>query len=65
MKGLAGLLVGCLVTTASAQQTFDWYGRGRYRAAVPRPDSLLGHDGGTVQQRDPVRARTVARHSST
>ncbi len=27
----------------AAQQPFDWYGRGPYRAAVPRPDSLLGH----------------------
>ncbi len=25
------------------QVPFDWYGRGPYRAAVPRPDSLLGH----------------------
>lgn len=31
----------------SAQETFDWYGRGPYRDAVPRPDSLLGHPLGT------------------
>jgi hypothetical protein len=32
---------------ASGQEPFDWYGRGPYRAAVPRPDSLLGHALGT------------------
>lgn len=36
-----------LATPLAAQAPFDWYGRGPYRAAVPRPDSLLGHELGT------------------
>ena len=36
-------LVLLLPSSALAQQQFDWYSRGPYRAAVPRPDSLLGH----------------------
>ncbi len=39
---LSALLAG-LAAAAHAQQPFDWYARGPYRAAVPRPDSLLGH----------------------
>jgi hypothetical protein len=40
-------LVLLLPSSAPAQQQFDWYSRGPYRAAVPRPDSLLGHPLGT------------------
>ncbi|MFN0180637.1 MAG: M14 family zinc carboxypeptidase [Gemmatimonadales bacterium] len=40
-------LLACLVVLSAAplaaQPAFEWYGRGPYRAAVPRPDSLLGH----------------------
>lgn len=36
-----------LAAPASAQETFDWYGRGPYRPQVPRPDSLLGHSPGS------------------
>ena len=41
------LLSLTLAQPVSAQETFDWYGRGPYRPAVPRPDSLLGHTLGT------------------
>jgi hypothetical protein len=41
MRSFALLLV--LASPLQAQQPFDWYGRGPYRAAVPRPDSLLGY----------------------
>jgi hypothetical protein len=42
------LAAGSLVAGPLAAQTpFDWYARGPYRAAVPRPDSLLGHELGT------------------
>jgi hypothetical protein len=34
-------------TMLAAQEPFDWYGRGPYRASVPRPDSVLGHVLGT------------------
>lgn len=39
------LLLACALLSSplAAQVPFDWYGRGPYRAAVPRPDSLLGH----------------------
>ena len=41
------LLLLLIVSPLTAQVPFDWYGRGPYRAAVPRPDSLLGHSLGT------------------
>jgi hypothetical protein len=41
------LLALSAVAPLSAQQPFDWYGRGPYRPGVPRPDSLLGHRLGT------------------
>lgn len=44
---LLALLSLSVLAPLSAQQPFDWYGRGPYRAAVPRPDSLLGHRLGT------------------
>ncbi|MGE3527413.1 MAG: M14 family metallopeptidase, partial [Gemmatimonadales bacterium] len=44
---LAALLV--LSTGSLAAQQFDFYGRGPYRAAVPRPDSLLGYPLGSRQ----------------
>ena len=37
------LAVLLLAAPLSAQTPFEWYGRGPYRPAVPRPDSLLGH----------------------
>ncbi|MEP7325636.1 MAG: M14 family zinc carboxypeptidase [Gemmatimonadota bacterium] len=42
------LLVCCLVTPLAAQQ-FDFYARGPYRAAVPRPETLLGYQVGSQQ----------------
>jgi hypothetical protein len=36
-----------LTSSLHAQVPFEWYGRGPYRANVPRPDSLLGHPLGT------------------
>jgi len=48
MTRSARLLLALLALAAApaaplAAQRFDWYGRGPYRPAVPRPDSLLGH----------------------
>lgn len=39
---LPALALLATVPPALAQQPFGWYDRGPYRAAVPRPDSLLG-----------------------
>ena len=47
MIRLLALLIFSLVTPLSAQEAFDWFGRGPYRSVVPRPDSLLGHPIGT------------------
>jgi hypothetical protein len=46
------VLVVCLTSLAigaplNAQVEFDFYSRGPYRAAVPRPDRLLGYDAGS------------------
>ena len=35
-----------LAPPSVAQEQFDFYSRGPYRSAVPRPDQLLGHDAG-------------------
>jgi len=46
MRLRAALLTACvclLTLPAAAQTPFDWYARGPYRPAVPRPDSLLGY----------------------
>ncbi len=48
-KSLAAALVAVSLCTAGAaqgQERFDFYGRGPYRASVPRPSDLLGHDAG-------------------
>lgn len=45
MRLLLALLA--LVQPVAAQDTFDWYARGPWRAAVPRPDSLLGYAPGS------------------
>lgn len=53
LRALAGaLLVACAPVSLAAQWPsmlpgFDFHARGPYRAAVPRPDSLLGHALGT------------------
>jgi len=39
---LPALALLAVTAPALAQQPFDWYARGPYRLAVPRPDSLLG-----------------------
>jgi len=36
-------------TAAAAQEPFSFYSRGPYRAAVPRPDALLGYEAGSRQ----------------
>lgn len=46
MRITLALLLAIAAPVAS-QTPFDWYGRGPYRPAVPRPDSLLGHELGT------------------
>ncbi|MEO8199228.1 MAG: M14 family metallopeptidase [Gemmatimonadota bacterium] len=45
---LAGLIPLLLSTQVAAQQ-FDFYARGPYRPAVPRPESLLGYRVGSQQ----------------
>ncbi|HEX9895940.1 MAG TPA: M14 family zinc carboxypeptidase, partial [Gemmatimonadales bacterium] len=40
------LLAVLVALPLEAQARFDWYSRGPYRPAVPRPDSLLGHEPG-------------------
>ncbi len=42
------LFSACLITPLSAQE-FDFYARGPYQAAVPRPESLLGYRIGSQQ----------------
>lgn len=39
---LLTLLAALAAAPLAAQQSFEWYDRGPYSAAVPRPDSLLG-----------------------
>src|SRR5688500_19016546 len=41
------LLLAVSAANLQAQVPFEWYGRGPYRPAVPRVDSLLGHSLGT------------------
>jgi hypothetical protein len=44
------MVLACLLVAAGsafAQETFAFYGRGPYRAAVPRPDAVLGYTAGT------------------
>jgi hypothetical protein len=58
---LALLTALALVPATSAQAPFDWYGRGPYRAAVPRVDSLLGHPLGTRHTMYHEQQRTLDR----
>ncbi|MEW6208144.1 MAG: M14 family zinc carboxypeptidase [Acidobacteriota bacterium] len=46
---LLSLLTLCIFATAVAQEKFDFYSRGPYRAAVPRPASLNGYEPGEFQ----------------
>jgi hypothetical protein len=46
-RALAMLFSVCLASTSVEAQEFDFYSRGPYRAAVPRPESLLGYHIGT------------------
>ena len=46
---LLTLLYLCLSLPASAQQKFDFYGRGPYRENVPRPSSITGYEPGSFQ----------------
>ena len=43
---LALLLVVSLAASLSAQEPFDFYARGPYRAAVPRPEAVTGYAAG-------------------
>ncbi len=48
-RTMAAVAVTLIVTAAphaQAQDQFDFYGRGPYRASVPRPDDLLGYGPG-------------------
>ena len=51
MRRLIGPLVACLALTPSlgAQQPFDFYARGPYRPAVPRPEAITGYAAGEQQ----------------
>jgi hypothetical protein len=44
-----GILLAALPAAAPAQEVFDFFAGGPYRAAVPRPDSLLGYAAGQRQ----------------
>jgi hypothetical protein len=43
---LFALLAVTAPPSATAQEQFEFYGRGPYRSAVPRPSDLLGYDAG-------------------
>jgi zinc carboxypeptidase len=47
MRNALLFLLATLASSLPAQSPFDWYGRGPYRPAVPRVDTLLGHGLGT------------------
>src|SRR5258705_8480781 len=44
---LALLLVVSLASPLAAQEPFDFYSRGPYRPAVPRPDAITGYAAGS------------------
>lgn len=46
---LLSLLIPCIFATAIAQEKFDFYSRGPYRASVPRPATLNGYEPGEFQ----------------
>jgi len=43
---LALLLVVSLASSLAAQEPFDFYARGPYRPAVPRPEAITGYAAG-------------------
>lgn len=47
MRNALILVLALNGSSLAAQVPFEWYGRGPYRPAVPRVDSLLGHSLGT------------------
>lgn len=47
MRCLTVVLLSVGLSSPLAAQEFDFYGRGPYRAAVPRPESLLGYRTGS------------------
>jgi hypothetical protein len=47
MRNALILILALTGSSLAAQVPFEWYGRGPYRPAVPRVDSLLGHSLGT------------------
>ncbi|HXG96519.1 MAG TPA: M14 family zinc carboxypeptidase [Gemmatimonadales bacterium] len=50
MRPLLTLLVwGSLVSPLAAQEPFDFYSRGPYRPAVPRPEAITGYAAGEQQ----------------
>ncbi|HKP84919.1 MAG TPA: M14 family zinc carboxypeptidase, partial [Blastocatellia bacterium] len=46
---LVGLVALSFAATAFAQDRFDFYARGPYRTAVPRPSSITGYEPGQFQ----------------
>ena len=46
---LLALAAISLPAKTAAQEPFDFFSRGPFRSAVPRPDDLLGHEAGTRQ----------------
>lgn len=49
MRRLLSCFLLLLLSTQLAAQQFDFYARGPYRPAVPRPESLLGYRVGSQQ----------------
>src|SRR5258708_18373979 len=45
----APLLLGVLLTPPAGAQQFDFYTRGPYRPAVPRPEAITGYAAGEQQ----------------
>src|SRR5882762_11235101 len=43
------LLTALFATSLSAQEPFDFYARGPYRSAVPRPEAITGYAAGDQQ----------------
>lgn len=46
MRAISFVVAAVLAAPVHAQESFDFFGRGPYRAEVPRPDSLMGYAAG-------------------
>ena len=49
MRRLVVVLLSCCLITPLTAQEFDFYARGPYKSAVPRPEALLGYRVGSQQ----------------